>query len=128
MRLALIALLFAACTDDGPSSGGPGVTTHVESFQVTSTMRHCMEGVLADIDPNLPGAQYECSISETVGGVEMVLPACNNLSAPDQSTNKPCWTIMADPQNCFMAEHLTIIIERSGAPPDGLVNGQCLVQ
>ena len=128
MRLALAALLLVACTDDGPSDGGPGVTTHVESFQFASSMtERCFERPPADVDTMKAGFQYECSISETVGGVEKIFPQCNNAN-PAASTNKPCWGIILDAQLCAVGSNMNLHIERSAAPPDGVVKGQCLVQ
>jgi hypothetical protein len=127
MRLAIAAILLVACTDE-PSSGGPDVTTRVESFQIPSaTTQRCFDSLPADVDPDTAGAQYDCSISETVSGVEKVFPLCNSMNDPVISTNKPCWAIIVDQQNCTRSGRV-LRIERGTAPPDGLVNGQCLVQ
>jgi hypothetical protein len=128
MRRALLHfVVLAACTDDG-GGGGPGVTTHVESFQFASSMMgRCFDGMPADLDPDLAGAQYDCSISETIAGVETIFPQCNVLEPPASSTNKPCWVIRADATTC-PGSGLTLRIIRDGAAPDGLVNGQCSVQ
>jgi hypothetical protein len=127
MRLAIAALLLIACTDE-PSSGGPDVTTRVESFQFASSITtRCFDSVPADVDTATAGVQYECSVSETVNNVEKIFPQCNNLNGSGSSTNKPCWAVIVDAQNCPGSERI-LRIERGTAAPDGLVNGQCLVQ
>jgi hypothetical protein len=81
----------------------------------------CIDGKLADVDPNTPGPQYDCSVSDVANygaanQVETVLPACNNATTPASSTNKPCWAIETDVANCTAGSHLTLKIERTTAP------------
>ncbi|HEU4612575.1 MAG TPA: hypothetical protein VFS15_10880 [Kofleriaceae bacterium] len=84
----------------------------------------CIEGNLADVDPNTDGPQYDCSVSDVTNygkanQTEQVLPQCNG-SSPDytDSTNKPCWSIQTDTMNCMVAPNLTLKIVRDQAPPD----------
>ena len=82
----------------------------------------CVDGTLADVDPNTPGPQYDCSVSDVTNfgktnQMETVLPECNNLGDPPSSTNKPCWAIETDTMNCTGGQHLTLKVERSQAPP-----------
>jgi hypothetical protein len=81
----------------------------------------CIEGDLADVDPNTPGDQYDCSVSDVTNYLkpnqtEKILPQCNaGLS------NKPCWTIATDAMNCpttpTKPHSFVLKIERSEAPP-----------
>ncbi len=80
----------------------------------------CIDGTLADVDPNTPGPQYDCSVSDVANygaanQQETVLPACNG-SDPTMATNKPCWAIETDTANCTSGSHLTLKVERSTAP------------
>jgi hypothetical protein len=82
----------------------------------------CVDGTLADVDPNTAGPQYDCSVSDVTNfgkanQQETVLPECDNLGAPASSGNKPCWAIESDPTNCMGGQHLTLKVERSQAPP-----------
>jgi hypothetical protein len=87
----------------------------------------CIDGTLADVDPNTAGPQYDCSVSDVTNygkanQMESVLPACNNASDPTMSSNKPCWAIVLDsqatpPQMCATTSHLTLEVERNQAPP-----------
>jgi len=81
----------------------------------------CIEGDLADVDPNTPGDQYDCSVSDVSNygkpnQVETILPQCNA-----SISNKPCWTIASDPMNCPTTPEkphsFVLKIERSEAPP-----------
>jgi hypothetical protein len=81
----------------------------------------CIEGKLADVDPNTAGAQYDCSVSDVSNlgkptQTENVLPPCDA-----SSSNKPCWRIDTDPgppyMNCPLSEHRILKIERSETPP-----------
>jgi len=94
----------------------------------------CIEGNLADVDPNTPGEQFDCSVSDVTNAhklnqSEKILPACEG-TAPNYS-NKPCWHIDRDPLNCKPCDmtkandpnclatepHFVLKIERLEAPP-----------
>jgi hypothetical protein len=82
----------------------------------------CFDVPLADADPNTPGAQYDCAVSDvrnpgTPNQVETVLPQCNNSMAPQSATNKPCWSIQVDTVNCGGTGSLSLVVERTEAPP-----------
>jgi hypothetical protein len=91
----------------------------------------CIDGTLADVDPNTPGPQYDCSVSDVTNfgksnQSETVLPQCNNTGTPSSSTNKPCWAIETDPM-CSTMSHLTLKVERSQMPaPDTHVVSYCV--
>ncbi len=92
----------------------------------------CIEGTLADVDPNTAGAQYECSVSDVLhygkaNQSETVLPACNNAGAPASSTNKPCWAIEVDTVRCTKKLHQVLAVERTAAPaPDTHIVANCV--
>jgi hypothetical protein len=94
----------------------------------------CIEGKLADVDPDTAGPQYDCSVSDVrnfgkANQSETVLPQCNNLNAPASSTNKPCWAIEVDMMNCMEGDHLTLKVERNEAPaPDTHVISYCVTE
>ena len=79
----------------------------------------CIEGDLADADPNTPGDQYDCSVSYITNQgkpnqAEQVLPQCDA-----GSTNKPCWKIGTDTTKCSTTpEGFILITETVVAPPD----------
>ena len=82
----------------------------------------CIDGTLADVDPNTPGPQYDCSVSDVTNygkanQQETVLPECDNLTTPASSANKPCWAIETDAMNCTAKQNLTLKIERDVTPP-----------
>jgi hypothetical protein len=95
----------------------------------------CIDGTLADVDPNTPGPQYDCSVSDITkygkpDQKETVLPECNNLTTPASSTNLPCWAIEMDTAKCMSGSHLKLNIERGGTtPPDDThVVSYCVTQ
>jgi hypothetical protein len=130
MRRTLLVLALAGCTDSSGGGGGGGnITTHVIQLEFPTTPNiGCIDQALADVDPTVPGTQYECSVSDIVDQSETVLPACNAFEPPSSSTNKPCWVIATDPANCPSGDHLSMHIERSGAPPVGKVVAQCVAE
>ncbi len=93
----------------------------------------CIDGTLADVDPNTPGPQYDCSVSDVTNygkanQMETVLPECNNLGTPAMSSNLPCWAIETDTANCSSGSHLTLKVERGNTtpPPDTHVISYCV--
>ena len=80
----------------------------------------CIEGKLADVDPDTAGDQFDCSVSDVTNAhkatqSEKILPACEG-SDPNY-TNKPCWRIATDLANCPGSDHYVLKIERAEAPP-----------
>jgi hypothetical protein len=119
MRHAMMTmLLLSACTNSsGGGDDGIDATSHVEQIESPG----CFTGMPFDSDPNTPGDQYECSVSEPNNGA--VFPQCNNVSMPSSSTNMPCWAVVMDTLNCTgapMGVRLTVL-------PDQLFSAQCLV-
>ena len=77
----------------------------------------CIQGTLADANPEADGPQYECSVSDvtkpgTKDARETVIPACQT-----DLGNKPCWHIVADAEQCMADDHLMLKIERTQDPP-----------
>jgi hypothetical protein len=74
----------------------------------------CIEGKLADVDPNTAGAQYDCSVSvvtnqDQPSQTEVILPKCDQ-DGPG-ATNQPCWHLSTDEANCPKADHFTLKTE-----------------
>jgi hypothetical protein len=68
---------------------------------IDDVSKPCVLGRLADTDPSTPELEPECSVSEvrfpnTDQEVETLLAECNNLGAPDSSSNLPCYTLLAE--------------------------------
>ena len=98
-----------------------GALTQIAQLLRTVIGSPCIEGKLADVDPDTAGPQYDCSVSDVrnygkANQTEEVLPACNNTATPASSTNKPCWSIQSDTMNCTAGDMLTLKIERNEAP------------
>ncbi len=93
----------------------------------------CIGGLLADVDPNTPGDQYDCSVSDVTNArtpmqQEKILPACRETS-PGVYNNMPCWRIATDQMNCTKAPHHVLKIERSEAPPpQTIVFANCVTE
>ena len=90
----------------------------------------CIEGTLADVDPNTPGDQYDCSVSDVTNlgkptQAEKIIPACNA-----SMSNTPCWHIATDLANCPNSQHFTLKIERGGstAAPETHVIANCVTK
>jgi hypothetical protein len=89
----------------------------------------CIQGTLADVDKQTDGPQYECAVSDvtepnTPRARETIIPACNA-----GITNKPCWHIIADAEECAADDHLMLKIERNQDPPaDTHVIANCVTE
>jgi hypothetical protein len=94
----------------------------------------CIEGNLADVDPETAGDQYDCSVSDVrnygkANQQEEIINQCNNLNDPDASTNKPCWAIETDAVKCMTAPSLILNVIRNEAPaPDTHVISYCVTE
>ncbi len=94
----------------------------------------CIDGMLADVDPDTAGPQYDCSVSDVtnygkVNQTETILPQCNG-TAPDylNSTNRPCWSIQQDPM-CGGPGMLKLVVVRAQAPaPETHVISYCVTE
>ena len=79
----------------------------------------CIEGNLADVDPDTAGDQFDCSASyvQNFGKPnqsETVLPGCN-----DALSNKPCFRLIEDATKCPLNSHLILKVEENAPAPNG---------
>jgi len=92
----------------------------------------CIEGKLADVDPNTAGAQYDCSVSAiqksgTADQVETVLPAC--VPDSDAAANSPCWRLITDDTKCTAGDHVLLKVEGQDAlPTDTHIVANCVTE
>ena len=112
-----------------------GALIQIANLLATVIGSPCIQGKLADVDPNTPGPQYDCQVSDVTNfgkanQSETILPECNNASNPAASSNIPCWAIEVDTVNCLEGDHLTLKIERGGTtpPPDTHVISYCVTE
>ena len=90
----------------------------------------CIEGNLADADPNTPGDQYDCSVSDITNQgkpnqTESVLAQCDATSSV-----KPCWKIGVDATKCASSPgNFVLEVDRAIAPaPDTHVIAYCVTE
>jgi hypothetical protein len=93
----------------------------------------CIEGKLADVDPNAAGPQYDCSVSAldpANPAGEKLLPRCTPEDA--SATNKPCWHLELDTMKCPNSDHLALKIEgqddRSLVSADTHIVANCVTE
>ncbi len=92
----------------------------------------CIEGTLADVDPNTPGDQFECTVSYVnnfgkPNQTETVLPQC--IGTGDAATNKPCWELVVDAMQCPQGSNLILKVNDDSAPPtDTHIIANCVTQ
>nr|HEX4316354.1 hypothetical protein [Kofleriaceae bacterium] len=104
------------CTDD--LSDGLTLIAQLLKSVVGSP---CIDGVLADVDPNTPGPQYDCSVSDVTDPgkadqTESIIPECDNQTSPDSSSSFPCWAIQMNAE-CTTGTGLALYIARNGVNP-----------
>jgi len=87
----------------------------------------CIEGQLADVDPNTAGVQPDCSVSDVtnahkINQSETIIPECKGTAG--NYSPLPCWHIVTDANKCPCVDpnqcpgaNLILTIERSTAPP-----------
>jgi len=89
----------------------------------------CIEGKLADVDPNTAGPQYDCSVSDVTNQgkpnqTESIIPQCDA-----GMTVKPCWRINTDAAKCPTSQHYELKIERAvSAAPETHVIVNCVTE
>jgi hypothetical protein len=95
----------------------------------------CIEGKLADVDPDTAGPQYDCSVSVvankgTPAEIETILPKCTPESAA--ATNKPCWHLTQDQMACPKSEHFVLKVEgtddQTKVPKDSHILANCVTE
>lgn len=77
----------------------------------------------ADIDPDVPGVQLDCAVSDVTGegngaASETILPRCPMMDAdtPVASGPRPCWWVRSNPGLCSGPSGFELHIERSQSP------------
>jgi len=75
----------------------------------------CINGTLADVDPNTPGDQFDCQVSYInnfgkPNASEVVLPQCPGAL--------PCWELIPDAAKCPMGSNLILKVNDPNTPPD----------
>ncbi len=90
----------------------------------------CIVGNI-DTDPNTPGVQYDCSVSDVTNKgtdqqTETILPECDA-----SMSNIPCWHLDPDTAQCGSTDtQLSLVVERGGGsvPPGTTVEARCVVE
>lgn len=92
----------------------------------------CIEGKLADVDPVMPGPQYDCAVSQVMNQgaanqMEKVLPQCTPQDST--ATNPPCWHLTTDATSCPNSDHIVLKIEgQSALPKDAHILANCVTE
>lgn len=84
----------------------------------------CLMARLADLDPEMPGLQPECTVSYRFRDFsERIVPGC-------AGANPPCWRVVEDPLRCSVTPHRAIdVVHGAEVLPRGThVVGNCLVE
>jgi len=112
---------------DGDLSDG---LTQIGALLKDAIVDPCFDNQLADADPETPGTQFDCSVTEIrrhpgLPDEELgVFPQCGNGEFP-------CWRIEEDAVKCSYTHanpHLKIVIDRNGAVagPDIHIKASCV--
>jgi len=94
----------------------------------------CIQGDLKDTDPNTPGIQPDCKVSQvtdpgTSMQTETPLPECDPFG-PGTHTNTPCWYIDTDATQCASTSSMLKLVTDYGggsAPTNTHIQAQCVV-
>lgn len=109
----------------------------IADFFIVAFEGHCLQGVPKDVDPNTPGVQTDCVVTETrspssATPVETILPRCDNTADAQSSTNLPCYTIAEDAEQCPDTQgNLSVNVfydENATVPPDTTITARCVTQ
>jgi hypothetical protein len=102
---------------------------------VQRAMSPCLDGTFNtnDTDPNNPGLQPACTISDVVGlgtpqqsATPIVACPMTDPTTPSPTATKPCWWIGTNPTSCPAVPSLELHVERTAPPPAGTdVEVQC---
>lgn len=60
----------------------------------------CLEGFVADADPDTAGRQPDCIVSDVINVDRIRLPACSAPWAPEASTTWPCFVLKTGLEEC----------------------------
>ncbi|HEY4239398.1 MAG TPA: hypothetical protein VGM88_06255 [Kofleriaceae bacterium] len=84
-------------------------TTLIGSLAAAKFGTGCLSQVTPDADPNTPGLQLDCIVTDTLNGVDTDVPACT------VGTQPLCWdTTQAGA--CTDSPHLTLVVHRQVTP------------
>jgi hypothetical protein len=98
-----------------------GAMTQIGALLKRTLADPCFELQLADADPETPGVQYDCTVTETRYTANEpdeeldVIPACDATRS-----RIPCWRIEEDPVHCAYTHtdpHEKLVVERGGQIP-----------
>jgi hypothetical protein len=96
----------------------------------------CIQGTPSDADPQTPGLQPDCVVSEILrpgsdDPGETILPQCTDVVDPLASDELPCYLIREDPEECEdYATHLEIEVFYATSavrPPSTAISAYCLI-
>lgn len=132
--LACLAALGAGCATDDPGSDYIGELQLAKvmfkdlpsttDLPMLSLPDPCLDVPLLDADPEAPGTQYDCSMTEwSEGDGERVVPACDAGIAGAFA----CFRLVVDTDNCFYADRMKIAVARTEpADPEHHLLLQCV--
>jgi hypothetical protein len=138
-RVVVVSWLASACVDwtDGTAEQAP-CQARIYAFDVPVVLDEAERGCIGplppecggqalDLNPNTPGTQYDCSVSDVQrygypDQAEQILPSCD-----ESATNVPCWREMLDEQ-CSEGDHETLEVIRGVVrpPEDNHVIAYCV--
>lgn len=105
-----------------------GGLTLIAELLKTAIGNPCIEGQLADVDPETAGVQVDCSVSyvQNLGKpnqTETILPQCN-----DAASNTPCWRIGSDPMGCPTSPNNQVLetVDPNTPPPETHIIANCV--
>lgn len=94
----------------------------------------CLEGPVdqTDIDPNIPGTQLDCNVSDEYHGDSVTIPRCpmEDASTPTANGPRPCYWVDQNTTTCPSPDTgYEINIERDSPPATGTaVRVECAVE
>ncbi|HEY0482843.1 MAG TPA: hypothetical protein VGD37_35220 [Kofleriaceae bacterium] len=89
----------------------------------------CIEGKLADVDPDTAGPQYDCAVSVITNpgkpnAQETILPRC-----PAPTAGAACWRLDTDATSCPKSEHFVLKIDgQDTLPKDAHILANCVTE
>ncbi|HEY4182739.1 MAG TPA: hypothetical protein VGM90_38170 [Kofleriaceae bacterium] len=93
----------------------------------------CFEAdvTLTDKDPQNPGTQLECTVSETTATSESIIPVCKmaNATTPAPDAAQPCWYTVPDDDRCASyPTKLKLVIAPENRPiaDQSHIHAQCI--
>ncbi|HTL33169.1 MAG TPA: hypothetical protein VL326_08595 [Kofleriaceae bacterium] len=132
VRFAIV-IAIGGCVGGGDLVQTPPCSARIYACDAAVVLDETEHGCLAvprgawvDADPQTPGTQYDCSVSDVqrygeADQAEQILPACDVMES-----NAPCWRVVPD-ATC-PEEPAALEVVRAGIPPpvDNQVSAYCL--